>query len=322
MFSLFKKKKHHKIKRNHLFSAVMNSRTWIMVFLLTIFLGMGLFGLIKWKNDPLPPPPENVVLPTVSLPIADANFEAEKEAAIRQLEQEKLKEEQELLILREASEKQDISICEDITISSLREQCIGDVTIALVAKSGKREGCSYLSGSYRSACEDEVYFTQSIHLSSSGSIEERKELCAKIQDHAREEDCLNIMEKSVLSLQRSGSDGLPKEKYCEELSSTGTRSACYEVREDLVRNQVATTASVSSDSLACDRLQDTLLIASCKDGVFYTQARKNSQPATCEKIIDSTLRDQCTQEILLFQDQDTYKNARTTTDLSLCGAIQ
>jgi hypothetical protein len=99
----------------------MNSRLWLSgIFSIVLLAALG-FLLSREKTPALPPTPENVVLPTVTITEPDLLKAIEKADEERKQEQESMANER--VASEEIMKKGDVSGCTTLTHTGVRTEC-------------------------------------------------------------------------------------------------------------------------------------------------------------------------------------------------------
>jgi hypothetical protein len=283
-------------------------------------------GILSWiflrtgDVPPAPPPtPVDLDMPTVMTgelqfreEMKQAEIENQREIALRSTELDKS---------REIVKSGDIKLCDSISLEDIRVECVWRITLIEASNSGDIKLCDSLSETLLSECRDASYMSLALGVAQTGSLEDRKWVCAKIDNREKKAGCLSGIEREIVSSMGSLTGSLSG-KDCDKLSSTWAQIACAEVVEE--KSDFTRFSEVTSrgDIVGCRDIKDESLRRKCSDGIIYKSARTNWDISLCNSLSNPSLGLQCTREVRNINDQSSLRTALDKSDPNLCDTIK
>jgi hypothetical protein len=175
-------------------------------------------------------------------------------------------------VLREASQKQDETICQQLSDTKQQTQCTNTVLRTKAIRAMDISLCSSLSGeTEQKNCEQLIL---SLQARKAGDVK----ICDQLQDVNMKQSCIDQVYVTLATEKKDVS-------YCDK-TSPSFRTNC----EDTVYHHIALQ---DMNRTMCTKIKYVSLRSSCQDNVYYNQAMKEKKIGLCAKIQNENRKKNC-----------------------------
>ncbi len=213
----------------------------------------------------------------------------------------------------EAISKKDEDLCANIKSKSLKKTCRVDITIQKAKDDGSEEICETLTWQDdKKRCNNERL--HSIALRTSNKV-----ICDQIVDnmdkHLR---CIEDVDSNILNaiLESDTAD----ERVCDTLGDSFFRECITHIKKNkTAKNYTSTIDSIDKDD--CTVSSDPKEKQKCQDNKLFEKAKKTSDVTTCTGIQDEEIKQKCIQQVSYTNDMVFFKSAKENKKLNICNKI-